>query len=172
MPERIARLARQAALATMALVLAACSTALIPSGPGPPVIAPKQARTLGPAPIQGANVRFAVATATGIPGTFQIALDQSLKKFAATRNLTIVPFGDNSATYRIVGYISAVGDVNRVILVYVWDVYDAAGNRIHRLSGEEPTGSGGVDPWTAVNREAIDSAARQTIDALADWARA
>jgi hypothetical protein len=54
----------------------------------------------------------------------------------------------------------------------VWDVYDADGNRIHRFTGQEPTGGGGADPWTAVTVEVIDDAARETIDALADWARA
>jgi hypothetical protein len=163
---------RFAALATAALCLTACASALLPSGPGPPVIAPRQARALGPAPVQGENVKFGVTTVTGIPGMFQIALDDALRRFAATRNLSIVPYGDAGATYRLQGYISAVGDVNRVILVYVWDVFDASGNRVHRFSGQEPTGSGGIDPWTAVDVRAIDNAARETVDALADWARA
>jgi hypothetical protein len=172
MPKLTAGLARRAALASLALLLAACSSALVPGGPGPPVIPLKQARGLGAAPIQGASVKFALTTVTGIPGRLQIAFDESLKKFAASRNLTLVAFGDQTATYRLEGYISAVGDVNRVLLVYVWDIYDAAGNRIHRLSGQEPTGGGGADPWTAVNLDVINDAARQTIDALADWARA
>ena len=172
MPRSFAGLIRCAALATMALLVAACSTALAPQGPGPPVIPFKQARGLGAAPVQGANIKFAVTTVTGIPGRFQIALDDSLKKFAATRNLTIVPLGDRAATYRLEGYISAVGDVNRVLLVYVWDIYDAAGKRIHRLSGQEPASGGGADPWSAVSIALIEDAARQTIDALADWARA
>ena len=65
----------------------------------------------------------------------------------------------------------AIGDVNHVILVYVWDVDDAAGNRIHRFSGQEPTSGGGVDPWTAVTLKVMDDTARDTIDALADWSR-
>jgi hypothetical protein len=137
------------------------------------VIAPKEALTgLGPAPIRGPNVKFALTTVTGIPGKFQVALDESLKKFAMTRDMKLVAFGDNSATYRVEGYISAIGDSNRVILVYVWDVFDASGNRIHRFSGQEPAGDGGVDPWTAVDLKVIDNAARETIDALADWTRA
>jgi hypothetical protein len=172
MPKSTLAWARRAALATLALLLAACSSALIPAGPGPPMIPLKQARGLGAAPIQGAKVKFALTTVTGMPGRLQIAFDESIKKFAASRNLTLVAYGDNTATYRVQGYVSAVGDVNRVLVVYVWDIYDASGNRIHRLSGQEPTGGGGADPWTAVNVQVIDDAARQTIDALADWARA
>jgi hypothetical protein len=171
MPRSLAGFARLAALLTLALLLAACSLSKIQAGPGPPVIAPKQALALGPAPIKGPNVKFGIITVTGIPGTFQIALDDSLKKFAATRNLKLVAFGDSTATYRVEGYISAIGDVNRVILVYVWDVFDAAGNRLHRVSGQEVAEEGAVDPWTAIELRDIDAAARATIDALADWTR-
>jgi hypothetical protein len=171
MPRSTAAIVRRAALATLALLLAACSVVPVAIGPGPPVIAPKESRSLGPAPVQGTRVTFAVTTVTGIPGKFQIALEQALQKFAATRDVALVPFGSGGATYRVEGYISAIGDVNRVILVYVWDVFDASGNRVHRFSGEEPTHSGSVDPWTAVKLETIDDAARETIDALADWAR-
>jgi hypothetical protein len=170
MPKSNAGRARHAALATLALLLTACSVPLVPAGPGPPVLGIR--RDLGPAPVQGANLKVAVTTVTGIPGRLQIALEESLRKFAATRNLTIVSYGDSAATYRITGYISAVGDVNRVLLVYVWDVFDADGNRVHRFSGQEPTGGSGADPWTAVSVQLIDHAARETIDALADWARA
>jgi len=170
MPRLTTAIARGAALATLALVLAACAAVSVPVGPGPPVIPPKESRSLGPAPVQG-RVTFAVTTVTGIPGKFQIALQQSLQKFATTRDVALVPYAASGATYRVEGYISAIGDVNRVILVYVWDVFDASGNRVHRFSGEEPTHSGAVDPWTAVKLETIDDAARETIDALADWAR-
>jgi hypothetical protein len=169
MPRWTAAIARRAALGTLALLLAACAAVPVPTGPGPPVIPPKESRSLGPAPVQG-RVTFAVTTITGIPGKFQIALNQSLQKFATTRDVALVPYG-SGATYRVEGYISAIGDVNRVILVYVWDVFDASGNRVHRFSGEEPTHSGAVDPWTAVKLDTIDDAARETIDALADWAR-
>jgi hypothetical protein len=172
MPRLTAALARRAALLTLALVVSGCASVLVPNGPGPPLVRPREALSLGPAPVQGTTVKFAMTTVTGIPGRFDIALQQSLKKFAATRHLTLVPFGDQTATYRVEGYISAIGDVNRVILVYVWDVFDPSGNRVHRFSGQEPTTGGGVDPWTAVQTDVIDNAARDTIDALADWARA
>jgi hypothetical protein len=171
MPKSTAAIARRAALATLALLLAACAAVPVPSGPGPPVIAPREARSLGVAPVQGTRVTFAMTTVTGIPGKFQIALQQSLQKFAATRDVLLVSTSDPKATYRVEGYISAIGDVNRVVLVYVWDVFDTTGNRVHRFSGEEPTQVGAVDPWTAVKLDMIDDAARETIDALADWAR-
>jgi hypothetical protein len=163
--------ARHALLLTAAMLLSACTPVLV-NGPGPPVIAPKEALTLGPAPLTGGAAKFALTTVTGMPGADQIELEQALKTYAATRKVQLVDWGDAGATYRVEGYISAIGDSNRVILVYVWDVFDAEGNRIHRFTGQEPTGGGGADPWTAITLQVVDEAARQTIDALADWSRA
>jgi hypothetical protein len=171
MPTSTAPFIRCPALLGLALLVSACSPVLV-APPGPPVIAPRQAVTLGPAPVKGAGAKFALTTVTGMPGADQIELEQALKKFATTRNLQLVDWGDATATYRVEGYISAIGDSNRVILVYVWDVFDAEGNRIHRFTGQEPARGGGADPWTAVTLGLVDDAARQTIDALADWSRA
>ncbi len=168
----LARL-RLVAVAALGVALAGCVAMQQPKlGPGPPVIAPTKVLTLGAAPVKGADVTFAVSTVTSIPGEFAIALDESLKRYAATRKVNIVSQDSPSATYRVSGYISAIGDTNRVMLVYVWDVFDGNGNRLHRFSGQEPAGMGGADPWTAVTTKVIDDAARQTVDALADWVRA
>jgi hypothetical protein len=171
MPNRAHSLVRSAALIVLALVLAACAAAQPRLGPGPPVIAPKGALSLGPAPVKGQAVSFAVSTVTAIPGTFAFILQDELKAFAASRNLVVITDDDPTATYQVKGYISAIGDANRVMLVYVWDVFDASGNRLHRFSGQEPAGKGSVDPWTAVTKEVIRDAARETVDALAEWIR-
>jgi hypothetical protein len=169
MPTSSAALARRAALLTLALLVSACSSVSLPQGPGPPVLAPKVTRSLSDAPVTGKNVKFALTTVTGMPGADQIELNNALKRFAASRTLNLVDYGDSTATYRAEGYISAIGDTNRVLLVYVWDVYDANGNRLHRFSGQEPAGGAGADPWSAVDLKLIDDVARETIDSLADW---
>jgi hypothetical protein len=171
MPNRINSLARGAVLIALALMLAACAAAQPRLGPGPPVIAPKGVLSLGAAPIKGEQVTFAVSTVTAIPGAFAFTLQDELKAFAASRSLVIITDDDPTATYQVKGYISAIGDANRVMLVYVWDVFDANGNRLHRFSGQEPAGKGSVDPWTAVTKEVIRDAARETVDALAEWIR-
>ena len=131
-----------------------------------------EVRGLGTAPVRGTEgVRFAFATVTGVPGQMRFDLEKALLKYAATRNLSIVVEDDATATYRVRGYLSAVGDQNGTLLVYTWDVHDAAGRPLHRIAGQQ-TGSGSAtDPWAGIDTREIDDAARETIDKLADWIR-
>ena len=162
-------LVRLATVMALVLALAACSA----ERPrlGPPVVAPTRLGPLGPAPVRGPDARFAFATVTSVPSAFVFALEDSLEEAAATRGVTLVAEDDPTATYRVNGYLSAVGDVNGILMVYVWDVFDADGRRVHRFSGQQPAPGAGADPWTGVDAEMIDIAARETIDALADWVR-
>ena len=165
---RIVRLAL--ALAAMFALAACTSVALPPMGPGPPpMITPKQAKTLGAAPVKGDEVRFAFATVTGVPAELRYSLEDSLKKYAATRSLSIVPPGDTTAVYRVKGYLSAVGDDTGTLLVYTWDVSDPFGKPLYRISGQETGAGSGTDPWVGIAGKEMDDAARDTIDKLADW---
>ncbi len=154
------------------IALSACVAQRIAERPelGPPTISPTKLRTLGPAPIRAPEASFAFAPVENVPGTFVYAMEDAIKAHAPSRSLTIVA-DDAAATYRVKGYLSAVGDFHRVLLVYVWDVFDAAGNRVHRISGQEPAPGGSADPWTAVTDAMINITARETVDALADWVR-
>jgi hypothetical protein len=164
--------ARLAILAVAASFLASCQAMPAPKfGPGPPNMMSKKGKTLGPAPIKGANVRFSFTQLSGVPAQMQFALEDDLKKYAATRQLTVVPAGDKTAVYNVSGYLSAVGDDSGTLLVFVWDVSDTFGTPLYRISGQE-TGAGATgDPWKGIALNQIDDAARETIDKLADWVR-
>jgi hypothetical protein len=67
------------------------------------------------------------------------------------RNLSIVS-REGSASYRVRGYLSAqVGRGRNATIAWVWDVYDRDQQRALRLSGEEPAGKAGRDPWAAAD---------------------
>jgi hypothetical protein len=66
------------------------------------------------------------------------------------RNLLIVS-REGSATYRVRSYLAAEVSQGRTVIAWVWDVYDRDQQRALRLSGEEPTGKAGRDPWTAAD---------------------
>jgi hypothetical protein len=66
------------------------------------------------------------------------------------RNLSIVS-RDGSATYRVRSYLAAQVSRGRTTIAWVWDVYDRDQQRALRLSGEEPAGKAGRDPWTAAD---------------------
>jgi len=158
--------------ALAAALLAACVPMERPKlGPGPPTMKVSQIRSLGAAPVKGEDVRIAFITVTGIPAEMRFALEKSLKTYAATRQLNITIADDPTATYRIKGYLSAVGDRTSALLVYVWDVYDTNGTALHRISGQEVASGSEADPWVGVTTKNVDDSARETIDRLADWVK-
>ena len=66
------------------------------------------------------------------------------------RHLSIVS-REGAASYRVRSYLSAQVDHGRTTIAWVWDVYDRDQQRALRLSGEEPAGKAGRDPWTAAD---------------------
>jgi hypothetical protein len=67
------------------------------------------------------------------------------------RNLSIVS-REGTATYRVRSYLAAqVSHGGRTNIAWVWDVYDGNQQRALRLSGEEPAGKAGRDPWTGAD---------------------
>jgi hypothetical protein len=66
------------------------------------------------------------------------------------RNLSIVS-REGSAAYRVRGYLAAQVSRGRTVIAWVWDVYDSDQQRALRLSGEEPAGKAGRDPWAAAD---------------------
>ena len=66
------------------------------------------------------------------------------------RSLSIVS-REGPAAYRVRSYLSAQVVRGKTMIAWVWDVYDANQQRALRLSGEEPAGKGGRDPWSAAD---------------------
>ncbi len=157
----------------MVLALAACTSVTMPRmGTGAPTIGPMGATTLKSAPQKGAAARFAFVKISGPPPGILMAMNNSLASEAQARRLTLVPADDPSATYQVKGYLSAVGDRQGTALVYVWDVFDRKGVRLHRVSGQETGAGTSSDPWAGIERGTVSAAARQTIDDLVAWAGA
>lgn len=63
------------------------------------------------------------------------------------RNLSIVS-RESGASYRVRSYLAAQVSRGRTTIAWVWDVYDRDQQRALRLSGEEPAGEAGRDPWS------------------------
>jgi hypothetical protein len=66
------------------------------------------------------------------------------------RNLSIVS-RESLASYRVRSYFAAQVSRGRTTIAWVWDVYDRNQQRALRLSGEEPAGKAGRDPWAAAD---------------------
>jgi len=159
-----------------AMLLASCATIDVPrvpnvGGAGPPGIRTSEIRQLGDAPVRGEDAVFAFQPITGAPADMIYALEDLIEEEAKARNIRLVEPGDPDATYVVQGYVSAVGDPHSALMAHVWDVSDAQGNRLHRFSGQEVAPGSGSDPWSGVTRGTMADAARETVDAMAEWIR-
>jgi hypothetical protein len=66
------------------------------------------------------------------------------------RSLSIVS-RESGAAYRVRSYLAAEVSHGRTAIAWVWDVYDQNQKRALRLSGEEPAGKAGRDPWASAD---------------------
>lgn len=152
-----------AILLVAGLALSACNSRIIPPltfgrGKEPPV---------RPEPI--ADVRLAFAPVTGAPSEPISRLNTAIREEAAKRSITIVQSGDPNTDYTVQGYLSAVGGPSGTVLVFVWDIADRTGRRVHRVSGQESSTKGAPDPWAAVDGATLQIVALRTVDAIAAW---
>lgn len=124
------------------------------------------------APVKGAAAKFAFAPIEGVPVPVLQAMSNALNQEAAAKRVNVVPATDPGAVYTVRGYLSAVAEGQNAKLVYVWDVVDRQGTRLHRATGQEIGGAfRNGDPWTGIGMANINDAARKTMDSLANWVK-
>lgn len=113
------------------------------------------------APIVGASVEAATP------------LTAELQTRARQRGITLAGSADQTATHVLKGYFSAILEGKDTTVIYVWDVYDPAGNRLHRINGQmkAPSVNSGAgadaDSWKGVSPATMQAIADQTIDQFA-----
>lgn len=105
----------------------------------------------------------------GAPQSKASSLTRSLNSSAQANGLAILPTTRAGAKYRVKGYFSAFNDGNGTLLVYVWDVVDGSGKRVHRINGRERTGTSKTDPWQAITDVEIERVAKDTTSRLKTW---
>lgn len=122
------------------------------------------------APAQGSastgNLSIAVAPVTGAPDNFSKVLAAELLSQSASLGLPLGASATAPPSYVLKGYISAL-DEKPPSYVFVWDLSDSAGNRVHRIQGQEKAAPG--DPWSAASADAARRIASRTAEQLAVW---
>ncbi|MER8648656.1 hypothetical protein [Mesorhizobium sp. M0586] len=176
-----------------ALVLAACTNAkdvLEPSAITPPaasaqpLAAPGIAPAATPAPAVGATTpanpaqsaaassktRLQIAPIVGASVEAATPLTAELQTRAKQRGITLAGSADQAATHVLKGYFSTMTEGKDTTVIYVWDVYDPAGNRLHRINGQQKAPSvNAAEGWPAVAPATMQAIADQTIDQFAAW---
>jgi hypothetical protein len=113
--------------------------------------------------------RLSLAPVIGAPAGAVQSLSDRIALKAGESGLPLAPSGDRSATLVLKGYFSAFAENNETTVVYVWDVVDASGNRLHRIQGQEKAPGESPNAWAMVPEAAMQRIADQTIDQLAAW---
>jgi hypothetical protein len=126
------------------------------------VVTPQQ-----PAETASATIRF--LPIIGAPVQAVTPLSRQLGASARAAGLTIKPSADASSEHIIKGYLSAFEDGQKVTVVYVWDVLDGSGARLHRIQGQETAPIGTGDPWAAVPTATMQSIGQKTIQEYMRW---
>lgn len=132
------------------------SAGVVPQGDGGPVAAISAPSRIQFAPIVGSTVEAATP------------LTQELAKRARERGIGIAGSGGTGATHILKGYFSAMSEGGSTTVIYVWDVLDPAGNRLHRIQGQAKADGKG-DGWSAVPAATMQAIADRTIDEFAQW---
>ncbi|MGQ2901740.1 hypothetical protein [Neoaquamicrobium sediminum] len=114
------------------------------------------------------NARVQFAPVVGAASEASRPLAARLSARATQRGITLVQAGDSSATLVMKGYFSTIADDGRTTVIYVWDVVDPAGTRIHRIQGQATSAARG-EGWSSVDAATMESIADRTVDELANW---
>lgn len=158
-----------AALAGCAVAIAGCTSTqevLEPSAlvdTGGATTAPQ-----GQAVAIPAQLRVHFAPVIGAPAQVSAPLNARLAVRARERGINLIQNSDSGATHILRGYFSTISDGSETTVIYVWDVTDPGGTRVHRIQGQVRSGAGGGG-WASVDARTMEAIADQTIDQLAGW---
>lgn len=129
----------------------------------PPAPAPGQARRIG----SNARIQFAPIVGTTVEAA--TPLTERLASRARERGIRLAGSTDPATTHVLKGYFSALTEGKETTVVYVWDIYDPAGTRLHRINGQQKLEITSGDGWSSVTAPAMQSIADTTMDQLSAW---
>jgi hypothetical protein len=146
------------------------------AAPGAAPATPASAATPAPPtnPAQAAaalsKTRLQIAPIVGASVEAATPLTAELQTRAKQRGITLAGSADQAATHVLKGYFSTMTEGKDTTVIYVWDIYDPAGNRLHRINGQQKAASvNAAEGWPAVAPATMQAIADQTIDQFAAW---
>lgn len=113
------------------------------------------------------NARIQIEPIIGATEAASRPLASRLSSQASTRGLKLV--SDSSATHILKGYFSAITENGETTVIYVWDVVDPSGTRVHRIQGKSKNVAQGGEGWASVQVPTMEAIADHTLDELAMW---
>ncbi len=124
---------------------------------------PQQAAAIG-------GTRLQIAPIVGASVEAAAPLTEQLQNQARRRGITLAGSAGQAPTLVLKGYFSVLAEDGQATVIYVWDVYDPAGNRLHRINGQQAAPAvGGAEGWAGVAPATMQAIADTTIDQLSAW---
>ncbi|TIS61769.1 MAG: hypothetical protein E5W93_06550 [Mesorhizobium sp.] len=146
------------------------TTSPITTSPAPAATAAASAPATPAQTAALAKTRLQVAPIVGASVEAAAPLTAELQARARQRGVTLVGSADQTATHVLKGYFSTMSEGKDTTVIYVWDVYDPSGNRLHRINGQQKAPSvGSTEGWPAVAPATMQAIADQTIDQFTTW---
>lgn len=97
-------------------------------------------------------------------------LTQSLTTALEQQKVAVAKAPGDKADYTLRGYLVAAKDKAGTKFSYIWDVTDAAGKRVNRITGEDlAPGAAGADPWAALSPQLVQSVSTKTASSIGAW---
>jgi hypothetical protein len=138
-----------------------------PVAPAPATSSTTPTATQSAAIATNARIQFAPIVGTSVEAAS--VLSERLASRARERGIALARSSDTATTHVLKGYFTPLSEGKETTVIYVWDVYDPAGNRVHRITGQQKAPSGGSEGWSAVSPATMQTIADATIDQLATW---
>ncbi len=166
----------QNTLEAQAQALAAGSQPMQPPPPVGGVTTQQQpaAQASSPAPTQTAALAPAKGTIRflpiiGAPIQAVTPLSRQLGAEARAHGLAIKGSNDPAADHILKGYFSAFSEGGKVTIIYVWDILNQSGSRLHRIQGQEVVPSSATEAWAGVPASLMQQIATKTINEYTSW---
>ncbi|MEM7067549.1 MAG: hypothetical protein AAF478_01600 [Pseudomonadota bacterium] len=105
----------------------------------------------------------------GAPQSTVTELSKLIRKSAEIHSLAVLAATQPGAKYKVKGYFSALNDGSGTLLIYIWDIFDNSGKRLHRINGQERSTSTKANPWQAISDDELSRVADATAQRLKSW---
>jgi predicted small lipoprotein YifL len=115
------------------------------------------------------DARVQFAPVIGVSAEAVPTLAARLRARAAQRGVTVAGANDSSTSHVMKGYFSAFTEGGETTVIYVWDVLDPGGNRLHRIQGQQKQPGSSGEGWSSVTAPTMEAIADRSIDELAVW---
>ena len=131
--------------------------------------APEEQAAIAPAAKAGPAGSIRFLPIMGAPVEAIRPLSEQLGSEARSHGLTIKTAAEPGSQHILKGYFSAFKDGRKTTIVYVWDVLDQAGNRLHRIQGQDSVETKGADLWSGVPSQTMRDIATKSVGQYVTW---